>query len=277
MATHLNVGSCTRNAARVARPFPFHNNNITNASVELLLPKDAKMRTVVGVSCCLSILGSLLIILSYILFKKRRTRAREILLHISLMDLGVALANLIGLSVYFDRYYAYHFRINPSYEVPAYIEGLCKTQAFFATYCMYASVLWTIALAGFLYFLIIYQKSKIATYFLWSSYVICYAVPLLVTMWLATTNRLGYSPYDSSGWCSLIVTVSLDFEGVWHRNIDMFLTILGYNLWVYLAFVTIPMFYLSIRYHLAGKVSDKSCNIHHMNTIHILNVLSSVL
>ena len=214
------------------------------------------MRAVVGVSCGLSILGTILIILSYILFKKRRTRAREILLHISLMDLGVALANLIGLSVYFDRYYSYHLYVNTSYEVPGYIDGLCKTQAFFAIFCTHASVLWTIALAGFLYFVIVYQKSPIiATYFLRSSYIFCYAVPFLVTMWLVLTKRLGYSPFDSSGWCSLIVTVAFNSEGQSHRQINLVTTIIGYDLWVYLAFVTIPIFYLSIRCHLANMVS----------------------
>ena len=215
------------------------------------------MRAVVGVSCCLSIVGSLLIILSYILFKKRRTKAREILLHISLMDLGVALANLIGLSVYFDQYYIYYLYTNNSNtsKVPSYVDGLCKTQAFFAIYCTHASVLWTIALAGFLYFLIVYQKSRIATYFLWSSYVFCYAVPFLVTMWLVLTKKLGYSPFDSSGWCSLIVTIAFDSEGQSYRQINLVTMIIGYDLWIYLAFVTIPIFYLSIRCHLANMVS----------------------
>ena len=214
------------------------------------------MRAVVGVSCCLSIIGSLVIILSYILFKKRRTRAREILLHISLMDLGVALANLIGLSVYFDQYYDRHlYTDRKNYTVPSYIDGLCKTQAFFAIYCTHASVLWTIALAGFLYFVIVYQKSRISTYFLRSSYVFCYAIPFLVTMWLVLTKKLGYSPFDSSGWCSLIVTIAFDSKGHSYRKINLVTTIIGYDLWVYLAFVTIPIFYLSIRCHLAYMVS----------------------
>ena len=229
--------------------------NTTKAFWVPPFPKDVAMRAVVGVSCGLSIIGSLVIILSYILFKKRRTRAREILLHISLMDLGVALANLIGLSVYFDQYYIYNLYINASYGVPRYIDGLCKTQAFFAIYCTHASVLWTIALAGFLYFVIVYQKSRIATYFLWSSYIFCYAVPFLVTMWLVLTKRLGYSPFDSSGWCSLIVTIAFTSDGQSYRQINLVTTIIGYDLWVYLAFVTIPIFYLSIRCHLANMVS----------------------
>ena len=172
------------------------------------------------------------------------------------MDLGVALANLIGLSVYFDRYYNYHLYTNPaSHKVPSYIDGLCKTQAFFAIYCTHASVLWTIALAGFLYFVIVYPRSQIATYFLRSSYVFCYAVPFFVTMWLVMTKKLGFSPFDSSGWCSLIVTIAFDSNGQSYRKVNLVTTIIGYDLWIYVAFVTIPIFYLAIRCHLINMVS----------------------
>ena len=217
---------------------------------EAFLFKDRTLRAVVGVSCCLSILGSLLIIFSYIFFKKRRTRAREILLHISLMDLGVALANLIGLSVYFDKYYA-NKAYNRSYEVPTYVDGLCKTQAFFAFYCTQASILWTIALAGFLYFLIIHNKTRISIYFFWFSHIVCYVLPLLVAFWLMFTNRLGYSPVDSSGWCALIN------RDVLVDKPDIFITVFGNDLWVYLTIVTIPILYMSIRCYIANQVSIK--------------------
>ena len=221
--------------------------NLTDLQRPFLL-KDNRLRAVVGVSCCLSILGSLLIVLSYILFKKRRTRAREILLHISLMDLGVALANLIGLSVYFDQYYANKV-FNQSYEVPSYIDGLCKAQAFFAVYCTYGSILWTITLAAFLYFLIVHSKTRIAIYFYWISHVVCYVLPLLLSLWLLLTKKLGYSPVDSSGWCSLNTR---DIDGT---RKDIFVATFGYDLWIYLAVVTIPIFYGCIRCYLANQVS----------------------
>ena len=218
----------------------------TMPPAEVFMVKDPTMRAVVGVSCCLSILGSLLIILSYILFKKRRTRAREILLHISLMDLGVALANLIGLSVYFDRfYYTSHQTHHP---VASYIDGLCKTQAFFAAYCTCASILWTIALAAFLYFVIIHHRTKRAAYFVWSCYVFCYGFPFFLTLWLVLTKRLGHSPLDSSGWCTLIT------DDLQTGKVDIFITVMAYDLWIYLAIVTIPLFYLAIRCHLASQV-----------------------
>ena len=226
--------------------------NLTKLQTAFLV-KDTALRAVVGVSCGLSIIGSLVIILSYILFKKRRTRAREILLHISLMDLGVALANLIGLSVYFDKYFVNEV-YNKSYEAPAYINGLCKTQAFFAAFCTYSSILWTIALAGFLYFLIVHHKTRIAIYFYWLSHIVCYILPLMVSLWLVLTNKLGYSPVNSSGWCTLII------RNIVTEKQDFFVAIFGNDLWVYLTIVTIPFLYMSIRCYLVNQVRARVDN-----------------
>ena len=218
----------------------------TEEPAEVFKVKDSTLRAIVGVSCSVSILGSLLIILSYVLFKKRRTRAREILLHISFMDLGVALSNLIGLSVYFDRFYYHHHE-----DVASYIDGLCRTQAFFAAFCTLGSILWTIALAGFLYFVILHHQAKRATYFVWSAYIVCYGLPSLLSLWLVLTGKLGHSPVDSSGWCTLITN---DLQT---GKIDMFVAIFGNDLWVCLAIVTIPIFYLAIKCHLASQVSGE--------------------
>ena len=231
------------------------NSSTMSPAMDNIVKKDPVMRAVVGVSCSLSILGSLLIIISYILFKTRRTRAREILLHISFMDLGVALANLIGLSVYFDGYYVGKFNATSGqWEVSASINGLCKTQAFVAEYCTLASILWTIALAGFLYFLIVYHMTRRAIYFLKFSYLVCYALPLLVSLWLLFTGKLGYSPFDSSGWCSIVGKKVVDNE-VTVKETYTFSTMIGFDMWVVLAIVTIPVFYLAIRCHLASQVS----------------------
>ncbi len=70
-----------------------------------MLHKHKEVRVVVGITCTLSIIGSLLIILSYLCFRDLRSRARLILVHISIMDCGVGLSNLIGAWVYFDRFY----------------------------------------------------------------------------------------------------------------------------------------------------------------------------
>lgn len=213
--------------------------------------KDIKIRTVVGFTCVLSIIGSLLIILSY-LVQKNRTKAREILVHISLMDLGVALSNLIGLSVNFDRFYVH------GEEPPVYIDYFCKIQAFFAEYCTLASIFWTTALAAYLFIVIQCRKNPTySLYFLRFCYIFCYALAIGISVWLLSIHRLGYAPYDSSGWCSLIVKDPKTMDS------NLFVVIFAYDLWIYLAIFLIIIFYIAIRSFLSKQVSDYRFNLAH--------------
>ena len=70
-----------------------------------------------------------------------------------------------------------------------------------------------------------------------------------MSLWLVLTARLGYTPIDSSGWCSLIN------RDISTGKADIFITVFGNDLWIYLAIVTIPIPYLSIRCYLSNQVS----------------------
>ena len=206
--------------------------------------KDIGIRTVVGISCGLSIIGSLLIIVSYFL-QKNRTRAREILVHISLMDFGVAMSNLIGLLIYFDRFYSNN-RLPPSH-----IHNMCKTQAFFAAYCTLGSFFWTAALAGYLYTVILHNmQPKSAIYFHRLCYILCYGLAFCISLWLILSGRLGYSPYDSAGWCSLIA------RNIDTNRVDLFAVVFGHDLWLYLVIFLIITLYVAIKSFLSSQVNN---------------------
>lgn len=217
-------------------------NNVTGL---IFQEKGPGVRAVVGVVCCLSIIGSLLIILSYIA-QRNRTKTREILVHISFMDLGVSLSNLIGLSVYFDRFYDDRFYDN----TPKYIDNMCKTQAFFAAYCTLGSIFWTTALAGYLYIVILHHRDpKYSLYFARFCYFICYGLALGISIWLVVRGNLGYSPYDSSGWCTMVVKNFVTGES------DLFISVFGYDLWVYLSILLIIILYVAIKIYISNQVS----------------------
>lgn len=216
-----------------------------NATSSIFEDKNISVRTVVGITCVLSISGSLLIILSY-LIQKNRTKAREILVHISLMDLGVALSNLIGLSVYFDHFYS------EGATPPVIIDYFCKIQAFFSMYCTLGSIFWTTALAAYLYIVILHHKNpKYSLYFLRFCCFLCYGLAIGISVWLLFIHKLGYAPYDSSGWCSLIVKDPNSPT----QEVDLFVLIFAYDLWIYLAIILIVVFYVAIRSFLSNQVS----------------------
>ena len=214
--------------------------------------KGPPFRLTIGLTCVLSILGAVLIISSYVFFKSLRSSARWILVHLSLMDLGVGLTNLIGNIVYFDRFY---FSDADNGSCPVFhqpkdvvVKNLCVAQAFLAHYFTQASVLWTISLAVFLYFLIVHHRTPVAMYSLRFSYVLCYGLPVIICIWLVFTNRFGYSP-NNTGWCSILQLNSKTLAP------DIFAVVVGYDLWVYLAIVVVPIIYLAVQLFLREKVS----------------------
>ena len=228
--------------------------------------KKTWVRGVSMASCALSIVGSLLIIVSFLCFKELRSLGRQILVNISAMDLGVAIANLVGAAVYFDAHYhldspkncttkdaPVHFAsVNGTMMCPESftIDGLCISQAFFSFYFTYASILWTNSLACYLYFRIVHSNTNLARHSLRFSYVFCYLLPLFLCVWLLMVNKLGYSPYESSGWCSIIMKNPAD-----PSRRDIFVSIFGYNLWIVLSFIMIPLLSLSVHFYVRNEVS----------------------
>lgn len=226
----------------------------------LFLHKKRGVRIVAGIASSLSVIGSLLIIFTFCLFRKlRRTNARQILFHISLMDLGVALANLLGTIVYFDSYYyTYKDSIITWKPVTPFINGLCKTQAFVAIYSTYGSIFWTNWLAVYLYFTIVHHyNTKINKWVLWLGYGVCYLLPLGLCMWMLLTHRLGSSPYGSAGWCTIIdievLNGTTDYSNSSSAK-DYFVTSFGYDLWIYLTFILIPVLFIGTRSHISIEV-----------------------
>ena len=232
----------------------------TPTSLPWLYEKGTGVRVVSGISSSLSIIGSALIILSYICFRSLRTRARLILVHLALTDMGVGLSNLAGIIANFDRFYEHHHSRDETepYKPNMTIDILCKAQAFTAHYCTLSSVLWTICLAVYMYMLIMSQKQL--KQLLWFFYILCYGMPMLVTGWMMWTQRLGFSPYDSSGWCSIIAKRPFMEHEVLVSKVDLVSTIFGYDLWIFLTIALIVVLYISVYSYVKLRVS---CILHY--------------
>lgn len=202
------------------------------------------VRVVVGLTCSFSVVGSLLIIISFLFVKELRSRSRLILFHLSLMDFGAALANLVGTVVYFDQYYIKN-------ETTEAVNIACVSQAAIALFCSNSSVLWTITLAIYLYVLIVLSNSEQAKYTLYIFGSISYILPLVITIWLLAIERLGYAPYDSSGWCSIIVIKVSDHTP---EQPDLFVSVVGYDMWIILTMILVPIIYVAIQLYVHNKV-----------------------
>ena len=192
--------------------------------------------------------GALLIIISYILFKDIRTKARFILVHLSVGDFGVGLVNFLGATIYFDQYIYKSCCLSESLPLSclAYTD-LCKTQAFFASFFTIASILWTLVLAIYVYVLVIDTGRESPKLLLRFSYLVCWGLPLLISVWFVLTDRLGSTRVGGGGWCSLKAN---DKDG----NVSVFTVLFGSDLWVLTTFLLILFLYSSTHCFLKMKV-----------------------
>ena len=234
-----------------------------------VMRKGLCVRIIVMITCVLSMVGASLIILSFAFCRDLRSKGRQVLLNISIMDLGVGLSNLVGAWVNFDGRFnrtsctncttypnAINTPVHCTFEdehvfCPERIilQHLCFSQACLSAICTFGSILWTNALCFYLYLSIAHSGSKAAHYSLYASYLLCYGIPLFLTVWLALTGRFGYSPYESSGWCSIILMHPMTKER------DIFASVFGYNLWILLTFIFVPVLSCSVHMSVKNKVS----------------------
>ncbi|XP_004397619.1 PREDICTED: probable G-protein coupled receptor 157 isoform X1 [Odobenus rosmarus divergens] len=182
-------------------------------------------RAVVLLSCALSALGSGLLVATHALWPDLRSRARRLLLFLSLADLLSAASYFYGVLQDFA---------GPSWD--------CVLQGALSTFANTSSFFWTVAIALYLYLSIVRAAREPRTgRLLWAFHVVSWGVPLAITVAAVALKKIGYDASDVSvGWC----WIDLEAED---RILWMLLT--G-KLWEMLAYVTLPVIYCLIRKHI---------------------------
>ncbi|KAF6108961.1 G protein-coupled receptor 157 [Phyllostomus discolor] len=181
-------------------------------------------RAVVLLSCVLSALGSGLLVATHALWPDLRSRARRLLLFLSLADLLSAVSYFYGVLQDFS---------GPSWD--------CVLQGALSTFANTSSFFWTVAIALYLYLSIVRATRGHGGLLLWAFHVVSWGVPLTITVAAVILKKIGYDASDVSvGWC----WIDLEAED---RVLWMLLT--G-KLWEMLAYVTLPVLYLLIRKHI---------------------------
>jgi len=213
------------------------------------------VRVVAGVTCLFSILGSLAIIFSYIVIKSVRSKARELLVHLSIMDLMSATANFIGLLLPYDRY-LYHQTSGPAHDTYLCV---CKTQAFLSEYGTKGSVLWTLGLAVYLYYRIVSRDINVIKWVVRVLYVMCYTLPLYPTLWLLLSGHLGFprEGNSSGGWCAIVIgnDISTSKMVAMQPYDESLIILMTVDVWVILTFVTTIPIYLIVHLYVRKQVS----------------------
>ena len=142
------------------------------------------LQITVGTTCVLSVLGAGLIILTYVAFRDLRTTARKLLVNLSIADIVVAVSHFVGLFTNYER-----FLYNGN---SGNMDVGCAVQGAFTMYSSIASILWTIAVALYMFTVIILRKPTTAKRTVPVYFLVCWGVPVVFTVWFGKVKYLGF-------------------------------------------------------------------------------------
>ncbi|CAM9236311.1 unnamed protein product [Lampetra planeri] len=175
-------------------------------------------------SCALSFLGSSLIILSYVLLADLRTTPRRLLLFLSMSDWLSATSYAFGV-----------WRVFRSDSVDCIVQGALST------FANTSSFFWTVAIAVYLYVLIVRSSQRTADRLVVFFHLVSWGVPLAITVAAVCLNKIGYNASEVSvGWCWVRI----------HAPDRVLWMLLTGKIWEFLAYVTLPVLYIMIKKHI---------------------------
>ena len=164
--------------------------NVTNATGPIPIETVGFILTVkitMGITCLLSILGASLIILTYVAFRDLRTTARQLLVNLSVADIIVAASHFVGLLTNYDRFLYSNLTT----------DAWCSVQAAITMYGTISSFLWTIAVALYMFTVIVLKRPDIARKMVPVHYLVCWGIPVVFPVWFGIEGHLGFeNPAD---------------------------------------------------------------------------------
>ena len=154
------------------------------------------------ISCSASVIGSVLTIMPYLLWKDIRTGIRAIITFLALADLITA-SSYIMASINYITYYKEINTADEDTKVRACtkFDEVCQIQAYISSWSSLSSFWWTCILALYIYWTIekgdLTKVNKVFPLY----HVLSWGSPVLVMFPLLLTGSLGYSLFAAGGWC----------------------------------------------------------------------------
>lgn len=193
-------------------------------------------RTLVVLTSALSLLGAIVIIVTYYAWKDMQSTSRKILVYISGADCVVVSSFMFGAF------------LPPNTNSPA-----CTAQSLLYTTANLCSIFWTTFMAVFLYISIARKKPKLADIMFYMFHAIGWGVPVLIACVALQAGVLGNDrDIYSSAWCWIKVH---DSGKNVEDNYIMWMLVTG-KAWEVLVFILILIFYGLLKCHLRQEVGD---------------------
>ena len=152
-----------------------------------------------SITCLLSILGSSVIILTYVAFKDLRTLARQLLVSLSVADILVAASHFVGLFANYERFISVDDEGVTFVSNSSYLDAVCIIQGAITVYSTLASFLLSMLIAVYLLVLTQSKSVKPARCLIPIIYVVSWGIPLVMVAVVAGIQSFGYEPISNPG------------------------------------------------------------------------------
>ncbi|XP_033103009.1 G-protein coupled receptor 157-like [Anneissia japonica] len=141
------------------------------------------------ISCVLSVIGSLLIICTFIIWRDLRTKARKLLVYLSITNFLASVGYAYGIS-------------NNLLKSNFFNSTECEVQSGITTFSETSSYLWTVAIATYIYASIVKSCRMVLDWLIRIFHLVCWGVPLVTVVVAVNFKVLGYdNSCTTAGWC----------------------------------------------------------------------------
>ena len=225
---------------------------LTPGRCEQVYRLDTEYKDVALVSCGLSIIGSLVIILTYAKWPDIRTKSRQIVLYISISDFITATGYLLGAKFNLSSLDASQYK---TVKWKA-----CEAQSWFTTTSSFCSFLWTDCLAVYLLICVVLYRRPLAVKLFPIYHLVCWGLPVVMTTAALVDNALG--PDNSSvsvGWCWVKQECAGERNGSWPKSclpnrMDIVWQLIDAKGWEILSYLLVAVICVVIKCHLKIEV-----------------------
>ncbi|XP_022286112.2 G-protein coupled receptor 157-like [Crassostrea virginica] len=198
-------------------------------------------------SCCLSIIGAVVIFATYCLVAVAKNQTRQLLVYLTIADLMTAVGNLIGVVRYALREETEYILEQKEMKYNCTVtDSVCFVQSAVTTFSTLASFFWTsIIMIHILMTLITQQEwSKLVNRVIYN--IVAWGVPLVITFLAIGYDVLGEDFFITTGpWCWIKGCMEQDKVINW-----MALTGKGWEVATYFLTMT---FYLIIKFYMVKR------------------------
>ena len=270
--------------SNIATPYAAHNRSEFRAEViiTIMLVEDGQcaayitefgsqfvdvaLTVVQGIITFLSIIGSVLLILTYVLFRPLRTKSRLLITHLAVANLLSALPNFLAVFMNFRGRFKVPNINNQKTDSSEFCYGntdheffnssvhnycnVCVSLGFISIVGTLSTIFWTVCVCIHFFILVSYRNTKLTSGLAYVYYVIAWLAPMGICLWLLFHNWLGFQPTYSTVNCAIIARCVPRHHPYnyhsnnWNRIIGV---IFGMKIWQVLVFITVPCLFVAIR------------------------------